>query len=495
MKKNVVLALVAATIVSYFFVSCSNSGDAPFIPINLPSGGRDNTAPTRGEGENPTPSGGEEPTTARGEAECRSDMYQAKRLLDIPKAAISGEGSERIYCDLPLSVQGFKEVSIRWSSDNSKLAIDDELAVLSPVNSCQTATLTAKLSCGGYTDSKTFSIKLYPKGDTSLTAENYLEAAKFALCFGKQRRDNAFGYSFFKELMSGFGSTDITISDMTTNGNSVDISAPTGTWQNTRQWSCGIHVSPVNKTVKITAEFKRGSTTSSRVYYLQAKLIDTTEFYAENPGLITNVTYAKYKFENGFLICEPKYDYLPKTMCKYEISETDNTMTLSAVKKYYNGKWQTKDEWLSENSGSYEFDAQRRAGFEFFQNRKFTYLTGNSSGNKYLELKSTWDSSVNWSLQFGLFSESPGPGASFFLPIKTDHISSTRDKNNASFAPLKNSVGTFNSAYTTFTAYDVTYNISCQEKSGGHSLTFASTTESYTFSYGSLSLAEISWEK
>ena len=351
MKKNVVLALVAATIVSYFFVSCSNSADAPFIPINLPSGG------------------GEEPTTARGEAECRSDMYQAKRLLDIPKAAISGEGSERIYCDLPLSVQGFKEVSIRWSSDNSKLAIDDELAVLSPVNSCQTATLTAKLSCGGYTDSKTFSIKLYTKGDTSLTAENYLEAAKFALCFGKERRQNANSYIFFKELMSGFGSTDITISNMTTNGNSVDISAPTGTWQDSRKWSCGILASPVNKTVKITAQFKRGSQTSSRVYHLKAGLLDTAEFYAEVPAQSTigNVTYAKYKFENSFLICEPKYDYIPKTMCKYEISETDNTMTLSAVKKYYNGKWQTKDEWLSENNGSYEFDAQRRAGFEFFQ--------------------------------------------------------------------------------------------------------------------------------
>lgn len=484
MKKFINLAFFAVILAGFFFSSCSNSSDnsIPFFPTG---GGNSNTG------------GGEEPTTARGEAECRSDMYQAKRLLDIPKAAISGEGSERIYCDLPLSVQGFKEVSIRWSSDNSKLAIDDELAVLSPVNSCQTATLTAKLSCGGYTDSKTFSIKLYPKGDTSLTAENYLEAAKFALCFGKERRQNANSYIFFKELMSGFGSTDITISNMTTNGNSVDISAPTGTGQDSRKWSCGILASPVNKTVKITAQFKRGSQTSSRVYHLKAGLLDTAEFYAEIPASITigNVTYAKYKFENGFLICEPKYDYLPKTMCKYEISETDNTMTLSAVKKYYNGKWQTKDEWLSENNGSYEFDAQRRAGFEFFQNRKFTYLAGTSSGYKYLTLTSTWDSSVNWTLQFGLFSESPATGASFYLPIKTDHISSTSNKSDASFTPLKNSVGTFNSAYTTFTAYDVTYNISCQEKSGGHSLTFASTTESYTFSYSSLSLAEISWEK
>ena len=46
--------------------------------------------------------------------ECKKDIEDVKNLIQIPTVAISSE--DFVYCDLPTSIQGYKDVSINWET-------------------------------------------------------------------------------------------------------------------------------------------------------------------------------------------------------------------------------------------------------------------------------------------------------------------------------------------------------------------------------------------
>ena len=173
------------------------------------------------------------------------------------------------------------------------------------------------------------------------------------------------------------------------------------------------------------------------------------------------------------------------------MSETDNIITLSVEKKYYDGKWQTKEEWLSQNGSSAY--ALRRASYEFFANRKFVCV---ETFNDALEIKAQWEPSVHWTLQFGKIQANSAVNNSYpayGLPVRDDHFNKFYNNSSASFSPLKNETGMFNSDYRTFTDSGVAYSVSCQESSGDRLVTFASESNSYPFYYVPSCLVELKW--
>lgn len=398
-----------------------------------------------------------------------------KKLIDIPKVAVTN-GSDFTYCDLPISIQGYKDVSISWKTEAEDVEIDGSLLTLKKAKSEHYIYLIATITCQEYSETEEYKVKVYPANETSLFDSEWLEAARFSLCFEKDIRENSYAKVYKK--IENLGSKAITIESVTSDGNAADI------YGYSSYWSVRIYNSVAKRTVKVTVKFKLGSTSVTRDYYIQSNF-DKRDYKATSENT-ANLDSGKYIFDDDYLTCIPSSSNYGETIYKYDVSETDQTMKLSVYKKEINGKLYTKQEWLNQY-GLTESES-RRVQAQFFENRVFDY---NIYGD-YLSIKGRWETDLHWTLQAGKLVEST-TDAAFGLPVKEDCFTHFHNSSRADFPSLKNRTGTFNSDYTIFTDSGKRYNVSCYEKDKKHYVSFTSGSESWEFLFTPYDLVKIHW--
>lgn len=442
-----------------------------------------------------------ETETVKTEAECKREIAAVKQLIDIPTVAITTDSFT--YCDLPTGVEGYDDVVINWSSNSDYFAFENGLGIISEVYTAQFMQLTADITSGGYSDSKTFTVKVYPKNSTSITEADYFEAAIFSFSLEKKFLNNNnqhLEWAIIPEYMKHDKLSNIKIS-LSTDNPSVDLEIKSSGGNNS--WNIDIKRTPIRKFVKITTTFtatvNRVVTTKTRIYYLDLKA-DEDEFYAVNNHKICGT----YSFEGNYMHFTSS-NSSPDAIYKYEFPRAKDLIKLSVIKKYINGKWYTKAEWLKEFGNTETL--KRQAEYEFFTNKTFNYRVGSaqvfpdanqsytyndSSFVTALSLTSQWDSSVSWTLQYGLLIEKD-TGAYFKLPVKYDSFNRFGNSESSNFEPLKQHEGYFNSDYSLFTALGITYTIQEYELLGNHYIDFISNNETYNFTFEGYDLAAAKW--
>ena len=262
------------------------------------------------EGEEPED---EETEIVKTKAECERDIAAVKNLIEIPTTAIATSGF--VYCDLPIAVQGYKDVSISWESNSSYFAIDNDVGILSNIPSTQLIKLTATISCGDYSDKKNFTIKAYPK-NSALTQTECIEAAIFALSFGEKIRNlnNAYVISTSVLQYMDFEQMSNIRVTVSSEDSSVELTAPTSM---SAAYKINIKKAPVQKIVKITVNFNYSGIKKTRVYYIDVKS-DKTEF----AGACDHKEYGNYKFEDNKLHFTASKSSYNDAIYNYVISDT-----------------------------------------------------------------------------------------------------------------------------------------------------------------------------
>ncbi len=435
------------------------------------------------------------------EAESKRDIKAVKELIDIPTVIITTESFTDF--ELPTGIEGYDDVVIDWSSTSDYFTYEKSFGIISEVSTSQFMKLTANITCGEYSDSKTFTVKVYPKDSTSITEADYFESAIFSFSLEKKFlniNNKHITWASIPEYMNYEQLTNIKVT-LSTDNPAVDLRDSSSGGK--VSWILDINRTPVRKFAKITATFtatvNRVVTTKTRIYYLDLKA-DEDEFYAVNNHKICGT----YSFEGNNMHFTSS-NSSPDAIYKYEFPRAKDLIKLSVIKKYINGKWYTKAEWLKEFGNTETL--KRQAEYEFFTNKTFNYSVGSaqvfpdanqsytyndSSFVTALSLTSQWDSSVSWTLQYGSLVEEDS-GSAFILPVKNNSFSRWRNSYAASFEPLKQMEGYFNSDYSTFTALGTTYSVKQYELSGKYYIDFISDTETYTFHYASCELREAEW--
>lgn len=428
-----------------------------------------------------------ETETVKTEAECKHEIAIVKQLIDIPTVAITTDSFT--YCDLPTGIQGYKDVVIDWSSNSDYCTVDNSLGIISEVYTAQFIKLTANITCGEYSDSKTFTVKVYPKNSTSITEADYFEAAIFSYSLNQKINSNKNNYWIWTSFPQYFNYGTLTNIKVTLSSDNKSVSLKNNTLE--------IYKSPVRKIVKIAVTFNasvnRVSTTKTRIYYL-----DISSDFTEYNAAVDNKLYGTYRFEDNILeLTSNKTTEITKY--KYDISENDDFITLSVFKKYTNGKWYTKKEWLKEFGNTATL--KRQAEYMFFTNKIFAYKVASkqASINNKLEsvtsllLTPQWDSSQNWTLQYGKLVEKANDYSAFSLPVHYNEFNKWHNSTESKFEPLLKKTGTFNSDYTNFTALNRTWNVTTYELLDKHYVDFTSGTETHSFYYEPYDLAKAEW--
>jgi hypothetical protein len=134
MKKIIRLFFLIA--LTCFIVACEQPANSP----------QNNTGtPDQKEGENNTNTD-------------TVDVAAAYELLDIAKTVITNGAI--VTMPLPSVIQKYSDVAINWASSNiDTLGIEDYSAVVAPQNSSRIVTLTATLSKGSVSKTKTFKMR------------------------------------------------------------------------------------------------------------------------------------------------------------------------------------------------------------------------------------------------------------------------------------------------------------------------------------------------
>jgi len=142
------------------------------------------------------PTNSEKNTSTNSDNKSKEDVYphseltdeayvdSVLELLDLGSVVIpNGNIAEIIF---PRYVSDYKKASISWTSSNSSVfPISGYTGYVSEPSVSQVSIITASVSKGTVSKTKTFPIKVYSKNQTSISDEDYVQAAKSLLGMGE----------------------------------------------------------------------------------------------------------------------------------------------------------------------------------------------------------------------------------------------------------------------------------------------------------------------